>query len=411
MDNIKVSVVIPVCNVENYVRHTIESALAQTLEEIEIIIIDDGSTDHSPDIIDYYAAQDDRIVAIHKPNEGYGKACNIGIDRAQGEFVAILESDDFIDPEMYEELYGYATALEADVVKGPFKDCFAKDVTKPYPHNDFLTRNMPRNRLYSLAECPCQLAVHQSIWAGIYKRSYLNEHSIRFEEFPGAGHVDIKFCVESLVYSEKLAWLDKPFYNYRVEREGSSTASYNLDENVTRHGQMHAFFKPFEREFRAAASQLATREIIGSYRYFKKSPFTDEEFAKLSALFNDFTEEEILRAPIVSKADKEAAILCRNNPEESAARLRKGQKPPAKPKKRQQKPARPRVSTGELAVDWLYKAAVLCILAAMFFALPGSPIAMPSIAVLFLVLAFIAGILSLMLLARRILRQMKRRRK
>ena len=310
----KVSIIIPVYNVENYLRPCIESALAQTLKDIEVIIVDDGSTDSSVDIIDYYARQDDRVIAIHKPNEGYGKACNVGFDTAKGEYVAILESDDFVDADMYESLYNYAKSLDADVVKSPYKDVFLKDAIKPYPHNDFLTRNMPRGRLYSIAECPCQLVTHQSIWAGIYRTSYMREKGIRFLEVPGAGHVDIKFCVESLIQSDKLAWLDHPFYDYRVEREGSSTANYSITENAKRYREMHDYFLAYDEGlFRKAAPSLVARECYGLFRYFKKCSYDHADEEIVQSLMQDFTVEEIKRAPLISAADKEELIRFRDS--------------------------------------------------------------------------------------------------
>ena len=117
MSKPKVSVVIPVCNVETYLRECLDSALAQTLRDIEIICVDDGSTDSSPAILDEYAAKDSRVKVIHKPNGGYGHTMNVGMDAATGEYFAILESDDIIKPNMYEVLYGLAKANDVDVIK------------------------------------------------------------------------------------------------------------------------------------------------------------------------------------------------------------------------------------------------------------------------------------------------------
>ncbi len=309
----KVSIIMPVYNVENYLRPCIESALAQTLQEIEVIIVDDGSTDSSPDIIDYYARQDSRVVAIHKANEGYGKACNTGFDTAKGEYLAILESDDYVEHDMYELLYNKARQFDADVVKCPYTDVFLKDEKRPYPHNDYLTRNMPRNRPYSIAECPCQLATHQSIWAGVYRTEYMRANNIRFEEVAGAGHVDIKFCVESLIQSKRIVWLDTPLYNYRVEREGSSTADYRISENANRYREMHDYFLAYDKElFRVVAPSLVARECHGLYRYFKQCSYSDEDVALMRGLLDDFTDQEIQRAPLLRAADKRELIAFKN---------------------------------------------------------------------------------------------------
>ena len=314
MDTPKVSVIMPVYNVERYLRICIESALAQTLKEIEIIILDDGSTDSSPQIIDYYARCDSRVRAVHKENEGYGKSCNRGFDLARGEYVAILESDDFIDPEMYERLYTYAKELDADVVKGPYRDFFSADGTaKPYPFNDYLTECMPKGKLYSLIDCPCQLATHQSIWAGIYRRDYLNEHGIRFAEVPGAGNVDVGFCVDSLLYSDRIAWLDEMFYNYRVLREGSSTANYNIPVNLSRYQGVHKVLSEHPDIRASVAPQLVAREGVGLLRYFKFAKYTEEDLKGVQELFSFFSDSDIARAPIIDEQMRDEIYLLRRD--------------------------------------------------------------------------------------------------
>ena len=116
----KVSVIIPVYNVEKYLAKCIESVINQTLTEIEIICVDDGSTDLCPKILDEYASKDKRIKVIHKENEGYGKTMNIGLDLAQGEYIGLVESDDYILPNMYEILYKKAKENDLDLIKSNF---------------------------------------------------------------------------------------------------------------------------------------------------------------------------------------------------------------------------------------------------------------------------------------------------
>ena len=104
--DIKVSVIIPVYQVENYLERAVDSVLAQTLEEKEIILVDDGSQDGSPEICDRYAGEYPGLIqVIHKENEGLGMARNTGVRASRGEYVAFLDSDDTVEPEMYEEMY------------------------------------------------------------------------------------------------------------------------------------------------------------------------------------------------------------------------------------------------------------------------------------------------------------------
>ena len=104
----KISIIVPIYNVRAYLPQCLDSIIAQTFSDVEIICVDDGSNDGSENIVDEYAAGDSRIVAIHKPNAGYGAAMNTGLDAATGEYIGIVESDDCITPEMYERLYNLA---------------------------------------------------------------------------------------------------------------------------------------------------------------------------------------------------------------------------------------------------------------------------------------------------------------
>ena len=105
MKNPKVSILVPICNVERYLRECLNSLVNQTLREIEIICINDGSTDSSLSIIREYERRDERIVVIDKPNSGYGDSMNKGIELARGEYIGIVESDDFASLNMFETLY------------------------------------------------------------------------------------------------------------------------------------------------------------------------------------------------------------------------------------------------------------------------------------------------------------------
>ena len=101
----KISVIVPVYNAEKYLRQCLDSIVSQTLRDIEIICVNDGSTDASLSILEEYAAKDSRIVVISKPNAGYGHSMNMGLDKATGEYMGIVDADDYILPTMYETLY------------------------------------------------------------------------------------------------------------------------------------------------------------------------------------------------------------------------------------------------------------------------------------------------------------------
>ena len=112
-----VSIVIPVYNVENFLRECLDSVVNQTMNELEIICVDDGSTDNSLNILKEYQKKDNRVKVISKSNSGYGNTMNVGTDAATGEYVGIVESDDYVKNDMFEVLYKNAKQFNADIVK------------------------------------------------------------------------------------------------------------------------------------------------------------------------------------------------------------------------------------------------------------------------------------------------------
>ena len=176
---IKVSIIVPIYKVEKYLVQCIDSIINQTLKDIEIILVDEGDKDACRYIIGHYEQTDNRVVAIHKKNGGYGASVNNGIDIARGEYIGIVESDDFIKAEMFEELYKYAHKLNADVVKSPYYEYYEKDKNRPESINDChwrrWTLKVPQDKLFSLKDHPVFVSFHASLWSAIYKTSYLRK--------------------------------------------------------------------------------------------------------------------------------------------------------------------------------------------------------------------------------------------
>ncbi len=131
---VKVSIVVPVCNVEQYLRECLDSCVNQTLQDIEIICVNDGSKDGSLEILKEYAAKDSRVKVINKDNAGYGHTMNIGMDMAVGEYIGIVESDDYVESNMYEVLYDLAVQNDIDIVKGDFYRFIEIDGNKDCNH-------------------------------------------------------------------------------------------------------------------------------------------------------------------------------------------------------------------------------------------------------------------------------------
>lgn len=225
----KVSVIIPVYNEEKYLRECLDSVINQTLEDIEIICVNDGSTDSSKDIIDEYVQKDKRVKAIHKQNTGNGNTMNYGLDAATGEYIGIVESDDFIESNMFEELYSLCKNGIVDIVKGNFWDCYEEPDGSIKRVVNQERRVLPKlTNAGTVHDIPDILWGHPSIWSGIYKRNFIEKNQIRFREVKGAGWVDNPFFFDVITTAETIVWTSAPYYNYRKFSLESSSNGYDL---------------------------------------------------------------------------------------------------------------------------------------------------------------------------------------
>lgn len=224
----KVSIVVPIYKVERFLRECVDSILNQTLKDIEIILIDDGSPDGCPKIVDDYARQDKRVVAVHQQNSGYSTAVNKGIDLAKGEYIGIIESDDWIEPNMYEELYKSAKKYDTDVTKGMFT---SYNSTLPLGTRDEVYRNPSGIDLtfapegaFKITEWPKLMAFHASIWSSIYRASFIKK--IKVPETAGASYQDFPFMIDVMCRAERISVVKLPFVHWRNDPDqGNSTSA------------------------------------------------------------------------------------------------------------------------------------------------------------------------------------------
>ncbi|MCI6716290.1 MAG: glycosyltransferase [Mollicutes bacterium] len=229
----KVSIVIPIYKVEKFLRQCLDSVINQTLEDIEIILVDDGSPDSCPQICDEYAAKDSRIKVIHKENGGYGTACNRGIEEATGDYIGLVESDDWIEPDMYEKLYNQITKFDADVCISSFYEYKANSVFQNGSHdNPYLEviENSDNNKLFSIADFPYLYTLHPSIWSKLYKAQFIK--SIKFDETPNMNYQDGPFITEVYCKATKIIGLWEYLYHYRVDNEGASSGNRQKSQKL-----------------------------------------------------------------------------------------------------------------------------------------------------------------------------------
>lgn len=198
----KVSILVPTYNQENYLREALDSLINQTLQDIEILCINDGSTDKTPQILEEYRFRDKRIKVINKENSGYGATMNAGLANATGEYIGILEPDDFVKNTMYEDLYNLANKNDLDMVKSDFYYYFSKK--KQARHSGKIKKKYV-GKVLNIKNDPTMIKIQPSIWSAIYKRSFLQENSIKF--------------------LNKLLFTNRAYVYYRQDNENSSVKS------------------------------------------------------------------------------------------------------------------------------------------------------------------------------------------
>ena len=214
----KVSVVIPVYNAEKYIGECLDSLISQTFSDIEIVCVNDGSSDGSLRVLEEYAECDERIRVFTKENEGKGAASarNMGLENACGEYIQFVDNDDFFEPDMIESLVKKAEDTEAEVVvfRGQFYDDSKGCITGPLPHPDL--QYAPSEDGFSWKECPeyiCEIADFYA-WNKFYKRQLLIDNDLKFTPNPIADDQDISMLAP--IYAKKVAVIDRPLLNYRV---------------------------------------------------------------------------------------------------------------------------------------------------------------------------------------------------
>lgn len=225
----KVSILVPVYNVEKYLHECINSILEQTLSDIEVICIDDGSTDRSGSILDEYAAKDSRIRVFHIANGGVGHAMNLALDNAVGEYIGIVESDDYISNKMYERLYKTAKETGSDIVKANYDSFRDIEGTRRFiMHNLLWTDKSNYNRILNPINEPNIFLYIMYNWAGIMKREFLLKYGIRHNETPGAAYQDNGVFLQAYTLADRIYYLRDSFYRYRKDNPNSSIYNPNL---------------------------------------------------------------------------------------------------------------------------------------------------------------------------------------
>ena len=224
----KVSIILPVYNVAPYLRQSLDSIIAQTLTDIEIICVDDGSTDDSGKILDEYKEKDNRITVIHKRNAGTGAARNDGLKIATGECIGFVDPDDWILPNMYERLYNILQDKELDIVMFT-PDVFNDQTQKHEGFLYFQDSNFPKildDKIFNKDDIS-PFSYPMCVWNKLYRKKLFDDNNIDFAE--GLDFEDHKVIFKSLFTAKRIYFIREKLYVYRHSRQGSI-----LSDNDTR---------------------------------------------------------------------------------------------------------------------------------------------------------------------------------
>lgn len=285
MNQPKVSIIVPIYNVEKYLDRCVQSLMHQTLKDIEIILVDDGSPDNCPAMCDEYAKQDNRIKVVHKKNAGLGMARNSGIEVAMGEYIAFLDSDDYTETSAYETYYKYSENGRYDIVYAGYK--IENLVTGKFDEREITnkrydTKDEVLNVLALMLATPPNIndgqVMNMAVWRSIYKRSVIVDNKILFESERQILSEDIVFDSALLPYCNSIRFIPYAFTHYCMN-EGSLSHVYSKTK-VTRIETMYQHIVRNigkNTEFSSLFQERTLRLFYQYYEVFLEDTFNTKE--------------------------------------------------------------------------------------------------------------------------------------
>jgi len=231
---VKVSIIVPIYNVDKYLGKCLESLINQTLKNIEIICVDDGSVDNSLKILEKYAQQDKRIKVISKSNSGVSDARNMGLENAIGEYIGFIDPDDWIDLDYYEKLYSQAIKYNCDIA--------VADIKRVINNKQYISYTTGTTQIvddYYKKLVICDVPDHSYVVNKIYKNSELKKYNMKFES--GMYYEDLIFSPQILFYLKKLVTVPNVYYYY-LKRKNSILTSKSHKKDLYRASEIAVKF-------------------------------------------------------------------------------------------------------------------------------------------------------------------------
>lgn len=279
----RVSVIVPVYNVERYLRQCLDSLAAQTLDDVEFVCVDDGSTDSSPAILAEYAARDSRFRVISKPNAGYGHTLNRGIAEARGDYVGVLESDDFCDPRMFETLVDAAVEHDLDIARAEYRLYWSAPAGRSERVRS--EHGIAYGRVFDPRDVPGCFLLPPALWSMLVRRQLIVDNALALLESPGASYQDTAFSFKVWACARRAMVLDECFLSYRQDNEASSINQKGKLACVpAEYAEIDRFLRADPARFGELLPAAAARRF-GAYawNYARMDASLHAEFAELMA--------------------------------------------------------------------------------------------------------------------------------
>lgn len=304
----KASIIVPVYNIERYIRGCVESLQAQTEKNIEILLVDDGGTDKSGEICEEYACADKRIQVFHKENGGISDARNYGARQAKGEYLFFIDGDDSVVPHLVEKTVACADKLQADMVFFDFES-----IEEETGRRDLYHYGMPENKVFSARTNPEVLLKSPSACCCLYRKKFWDKSGIRYPK--GRHYEDLATTPRFLLQAERIGYVgDEPFYYYML-RKGSIMHSSNFERSYEDRTWVLEFLRDyFSQKERAGEFQKELEYMFFEHGYFVPSKEIILENSKSIWLkkFRIYVEEKypgFLQNPYIKTLSKKDKIL------------------------------------------------------------------------------------------------------
>lgn len=295
----KVSIIMPVYNSSTYLEDALDCVLGQTIRDIEVVCVNDGSTDDSLSILERKQQEDSRIKIISQPNSGAGAARNTGLNQATGEYLFFFDADDLCSRDLLEKAVKKLEVTQADFVAFNFEKLFenGKKVSAVGIHDELLPQAVKKAREFSWQDCPTKIlsVVNPTPWCKVYRRQFVLDHNLAFDQLFSSN--DITFCTVSVAVAKKIVYLKDALVIYRVNQKGSVTSNNKTKYKNAISAIRSTVHQVAKLDYYSAIKDSVLYFVLDNYvtylRYFEQDYYCDEFKDYYTFLHNQFNQTEL----------------------------------------------------------------------------------------------------------------------